>query len=206
MSEPGEITELLRSAASGNADADSLLMNLLYRELRKIAVALMRKEKQGHTLQPTALVHEAYLRLLGETGLVSCQDRGHFLALAARAMRQILVDSARYRQALKRGGDPVRVELDNTLRVTTEPADYLLDVNEALERLQALDARQAQLVEFRFFAGMTEEEIAAALGVSVRTVRREWQVARAWLHAELKGAQRGRGKSSAAAAGQKGRL
>jgi RNA polymerase sigma factor (TIGR02999 family) len=185
MSEPGEITQLLRRAAAGDAKAESRLIETLYSELRQIAAGFMRRERSDHTLQPTALVNEAYLRLLGQRG-IAWQDRGHFFSLAARVMRRILLDSARARGALKRGGKAChQVDLEEGHRSTVEPGEKLLDLDAALQRLSTIDPKQARIVELRFFAGMTEGEIAEVLGISERTVKREWQMARAWLHAEL---------------------
>jgi RNA polymerase sigma factor (TIGR02999 family) len=156
----------------------------LYAELRNVAGRLLRHEADGHTLQPTALVHEAWLKLAGEHGLQPT-DRQHFLALAARAMRQVLVDSARRRRAGKRGGGAVNITLSDDVSGVAMPLDDLIAVDDALTRLAANDERLARVVELRFFAGLSEEEIAAALDVTTRTVQRDWVKARAWLHSEL---------------------
>lgn len=169
--------------ASGDAQNEELFLRL-YSELRAIAARLLRREAEGHTLQPTALVHEAWLKLAGERDLHP-SDRQHFLALAARAMRQVLVDSARRRRAAKRGGAAVNITLNDAVQGLDMPLDDLISLDEALARLAANDERLAQVVEMRFFAGLSEEEIASALGVTTRTVQRDWAKARAWLHSEL---------------------
>jgi RNA polymerase sigma-70 factor, ECF subfamily len=185
MSEPGEITQLLRRAGEGDAEAESRVIDALYSQLREIAAGFMRRERPDHTLQPTVLVNEAYLRLLGQRG-IAWQDRGHFFCLAARVMRRILLDSARARAALKRGGKALhQVDLEEGHRAAVQPGEKLLDLDAALRRLNTIDPKQARIVELRFFAGMKESEIAEVLGISERTVKREWQMARAWLHAEL---------------------
>lgn len=181
---PGAITQLLEQSRGGQPAAVDQLVPLVYGELRRIAARYLRRERQAQTLQATALVNEAYLRLLKDQDL-SFQNRAHFLGIAARSMRQILVEHARSRDAVKRGGERRRITLDE--RVAAEgPADVdLLAVDEALERLAALDATQAKLVELRFFGGLTNEEAAEALGVSPATTKRVWAVARAWLFREL---------------------
>lgn len=181
---PGAITQLLERARGGDEPAVGALVPLVYAELRRIAAACLRRERPGHTLQATALVHEAYLRLLKDQDL-SFQNRAHFLGIAARAMRQILVEHARARDAAKRGGERHRITLDEAVAATGNQEVDVLAVHEALERLAALDAQHARLVELRFFGGLTNEEAAEALGVSVATVKRSWAVARAWLFREL---------------------
>jgi RNA polymerase sigma-70 factor, ECF subfamily len=156
----------------------------LYLELRKLASHKMRFERVNHTLQPTALVHEAWMRLGGPSSSLS-QDQAQFLATAARVMRHILVDHARARNAEKRGAGGIQVTLDENLVPLGTPGTDVLIVDEALGRLAAFDERQARILEMHFFAGMTFEEIAAALGISVRTAKRDWTMARAWLHHEL---------------------
>jgi len=181
---PGAITALIARARGGQPAALDELVPLVYAELRRIAGRYMRRERPGQSLQATALVHEAYIRLLKDEDL-SFENRAHFLGIAARAMRQILVEHARARDADKRGGERRRITLDEGL-ATGEPADVdMMALDQALERLAAHDADQARLVELRFFGGLTNEETAAALGVSPATVKRAWVVARAWLFREL---------------------
>lgn len=181
---PGAITELLERSRGGDEPAAGLLVPLVYGELRRIAASCLRRERAGHTLQATALVHEAYLRLLKDHSL-SFQNRAHFLGIAARAMREILVEHARARDATKRGGERRRITLDEAIAATRDRHVDVLAIHEALERLAALDAQHARLVELRFFGGLTNEEAAEALGVSVATIKRTWSAARAWLYREL---------------------
>lgn len=176
--ETSEPTRLIRALASDPQAGDRLLP-YLYTELHQMAQAIMRGERQDHTLQATALIHEAWLRLSGETD--GCEGRSHFLALAARAMRHALVDHARARNAQKRGGDLNRVTLDEGISdVVAESAD-ILAIDEALTRLAEFDPDLARLVELRFFAGLKHEEVARALGCSLRSVERKWRLARAWM-------------------------
>lgn len=184
MPETEDITGLLRRAQQGDRVAEARLLEVLYAELRRIAGLCIRSERRELTLQPTALVHEAYLRLVGKQAS-EWQNRKHFLAAAAQVMHHVLVDCARARRAQKRGGNLCRVELDKELPASGDWAVDLLDIHEALGRLAKLDERQARVVEMRFFAGLTEVEIAEILGVSERTVKREWEFARAWLHGQL---------------------
>jgi RNA polymerase sigma factor (TIGR02999 family) len=185
--QPIDVTHLLREMADGRTDAEAQLIPLVYRELHRIAHYLMRREGDQLTLQTTALVHEAYLRLLRPQA--AWEDRIHFFRVAATVMRRILVDHARARQAEKRGGgagaikDVFAEPFDRSN--TPDNADRILAVDEALTRLAAVDERQAQIVELRFFVGMTVEETAELLALSPRTVKREWQLARAWLANEL---------------------
>jgi RNA polymerase sigma factor (TIGR02999 family) len=162
------------------------LLPIVYEELRRLAAAYLRRERPGQTLQPTALVHEAYLRLLKDRP-DRWQNRAHFCAIAAHSMRQILIDRARARGALKRGGELPRVTLDEALVAGGERSIDLVALDEALERLAALDPEQARLVELRFFGGLTIEETAEAMAISPATVKRHWTVARAWLARELEG-------------------
>ena len=162
------------------------MVPLLYEELREIARRLVRRERPGHTLDTTALVHEAYLRLVDQTRLTS-DDRARFLQAAACAMRRVLVDYARQRGAEKRGGGELPANLDEISVAAAETPDTVVDLDEALTRLHALNPRLAQVVECRFFGGMTEEEVSAALAVNVRTVRRDWTKAKGWLSAALRG-------------------
>lgn len=176
----GAVTVLLGAARDGDRRALDRLLPLVYDDLRAVAEREMRREAAGHTLQPTALVHEAFLRLNGAAG--SASDRAHFLAIAARAMRQVLVDHARRRSAAKRGGGLAPATLTDGIGDGPLNAEEILALDRALE---TLDPRQRQVVECRFFAGMEETEIATALGLSERTVRRDWAKARAWLYREL---------------------
>ena len=165
-------------------DALSRLVPLVYDELRRIAHRQLAGEREGHTLSTTALVHEAYIKLESQSH-VRWHDRSHFLAIASQAMRRILVDYARQRCSLKRGGDCRRVTLDDGMLAVDERADVLIALDEALTRLAVLDIRQSRVVECRFFAGLTEDETAEALGVTPRTVRRDWVKAKGWLLAEI---------------------
>ena len=167
------------------ADAGELFP-LVYAELRRIAAREMRRERPGRTLQTTALVHEAYLRLLKDTSL-SFENRAHFLGIAARAMREILIEHARGRAARKRGGGAVRLTLDDLAAPVAAPSVDVLALDEALERLARFDERHARVVELRYFGGLSVEETAAAMGLSPATVKRAWTLARAWLFRELKG-------------------
>jgi RNA polymerase sigma factor (TIGR02999 family) len=181
---PGAITQLVADARGGDTLALEKLVPLVYSELRRLAARYVRRERPGQSLQATALVHEAYLRLLKDDDL-SFQNRAHFLGIAARSMRQILVEHARSRDAVKRGGERRRITLDEAV-AAGEPLDVdLLALDEALERLAQRDAQQSRIVELRFFGGLTNEETAEALGISPATVKRAWAVARAWLFREL---------------------
>jgi RNA polymerase sigma factor (TIGR02999 family) len=181
---PGAVTRLIEQARGGDTLALEQLVPLVYGELRRLAARYVRHERPGHSLQATALVHEAYLRLLKDDDL-SFENRAHFLGIAARSMRQILVEHARARDAAKRGGERRRITLDEAV-AAGQPLDVdLLAVDEALERLARRDAQHARIVELRFFGGLTNEETAEALGVSPATVKRAWAVARAWLFREL---------------------
>jgi RNA polymerase sigma-70 factor, ECF subfamily len=187
MTEPGEVTRLLAQASRGDRDAVDRLVPILYDELRRMAHRRMRGERVGHTLDTTALVHEAYLELAG-LDRMEWRDRAHFLAVAARAMRRVLIDYAVQRRAQKRDGGrrPVPLdEVEDLLALSGHRADELLALDEALRRLDAVSERQCRVVECRFFAGMSVEETAEALGTSPATVKRDWTVARAWLHREL---------------------
>ena len=178
------VTGGLIRAAEGDPHVATELMPLVYDELRALAVAHLRRERPDHTLQPTALVHEAYLRLVDQTR-VAWKDRFHFFAVAAEAIRRVLVDHARAKRAAKRTAPGPRVTIDATLRTTGEDDVDLLDIDDALQRLAALDARRARVVELRFFGGLSLEETAQALGVSEGTVKGDWRLARAWLEREL---------------------
>jgi RNA polymerase sigma factor (TIGR02999 family) len=182
-----DVTQLLDAAAAGDAKAAAELLPLVYDELRKLAAARMADEKPGQTLQATALVHEAYLRLVGPGDVARWDGRGHFFAAAAEAMRRILVESARRKAAVKRGGVAVREELFYAEVVAPEPDDELLALDEALTLLGQTDAVAAELVKLRYFAGLTGAEAAAALGLSARTADRTWAYARAWLRKRIEG-------------------
>ena len=179
---PGEITELLHRLADGDKTAEERLLPLVYQELRRLAAHMFRCERPNHTLQATALVHEAYLRLAGSAE-ISWQDRAHFFAVAARTMRRILVDHARGLRAGKRRG--VRVSLESALVFSEEQSSELVALDEAMSRLAEWDPRQCRVVELRFFTGLSEADVASVLGVSVRTVKRDWNMAKAWLYGEL---------------------
>ena len=181
----GEVTRILHAAVSGDPKAANELLPLVYGELRRLARDRMDKTPPGNTLQPTALVHEAFLRLVGE-GDSSWNNRGHFFAAAACAMRQILVEQARRKASLKRGGDRRRIELSDEVAAVEAPFDDLVALDDALRRLERADERKTRVVMLRFFAGLTIEEIAAALDVSVPTVEREWRFARALLYEYLR--------------------
>jgi len=181
----GEVTRLLRAWRQGDNKALEDLIPLVYGELHRIAERYMRRERPGHTLQPTAIVNEAYMRLAGRRN-VAWQNRAHFFAAAAQSMRRILVEHARTRDAKKRGGLGARHLLDTA--VLTEPrAVELIGLDDALTRLTELDEEQGRIVELRFFGGLTEEETAEVLNVSGRTVHRKWLLAKAFLHRELSG-------------------
>ena len=184
MPRQGEITALLGAVRQGDARAESRLMALLYSDLHARARLCLRSERREHTLQPTALVNEAFLRLL-RTGECDLQSRAHFMATASIVMRRVLVDHARQRAALKRPPAQSRIDLHQVLASESPRLDHMLVLDEALTRLAACDARQARVVEMMFFGGMTEQETADTLGVSSRTVKRDWRCARAWLHSQL---------------------
>ncbi|QGJ68933.1 RNA polymerase ECF-type sigma factor [Planctomycetales bacterium 10988] len=181
-----KVTQILHQIEGGDPAAASDLLPLVYAELRKLATLKMRNEPSGQTLQPTALVHEAYLRLLG-SGEEHCWDsRGHFFAAAAESMRRILIENARRRKTLKRGGDRDRFEIsDQDALVADRDIDELLDLDTALDKLAHSEPELARLVKLRYFAGLTIEETAEVLGISSRTVKRNWAYARAWLGREL---------------------
>jgi RNA polymerase sigma factor (TIGR02999 family) len=180
------VTELLQAWNRGDAAARDRLMAVVYDELRRRAAAHLRRERPGQTLQPTALVNEAYLHLVGQRA--PWKNRGQFFGVAAEIMRRILVDRARARRAAKRSGQWSRVSLDPSLSVVHQDDIDVLDLDAALTRLAALDRRKSRIAELRFFAGLTLEETGDALGVSLATVERDWQAARAWLFKELSGA------------------
>ncbi len=179
-----DITALLVGWGSGDEAALQQLIPLVHRELHRIARRCLKGERQGHTLQPTALVNEAYLRLV-DVRRVSWKNRTHFFAMSARLMRRVLVDFARSRQSQKRGGDVMKVSLGEGHAVSTERGQELVALDEALTTLSAIDERKARVIEMRFFGGLTVEETAAVLDVSRETVLRDWRLARAWLMREL---------------------
>jgi RNA polymerase sigma factor (TIGR02999 family) len=183
-----ELTHILSAAQQGDPHAASRLLPLVYEELRQLAAHKLAHETPGQTLQPTALVHEAYLRLVAQIPGQHWDSRGHFFAAAAEAMRRILVENARRKQAGKRGGGRRRVPLAEFHRITESPED-LLDLDEALTRLAAAEPAKAQLVQLRFFAGLSTPDAAAALGISVATAERWWAFARTWLFSELCGGE-----------------
>ncbi len=182
---PGEVTHLLSELKQGKREAQDRLIPLVYAELHRIAAQYMHREARNHSLQPTALVHEAYLRLMRMERL-DWQSRSHFFAVSATLMRRILVDHARAHQAKKRGDGWHVVTLDSALLAAKGRAPEVLALDEALEKLSRFDARQSKIVELRFFAGMSDEETGLVLGISTRTVKRDWRVAKAWLYHELK--------------------
>jgi len=194
---PADVKETLLEAESGDQEAASRLLPLLYRELRNLARTLMARTPPGQTLQPTALVHEAYLRLVGK-GPAGWHGRAHFFGAAARAMRDILVEAARRKGALKRGGGQKRLALEpEAVAVESGLQDDVLALEEALKKLEEDDPRKGQLVNLRFFAGLELGEIAELLGVSESTVKREWRYTRAWLRKELSGGKTEAGQGPA---------
>ena len=188
MSSAGEhdrhtVTRLLADAADGSENAVARLLPLVYRELRALAASQLRRERRNHTLQPTALAHEAYLRLVDQE--IPWQNRSHFFAIAAQAMRRVLIDYARAQHAVKRGAGAARVTLDEAVALVEAQSIDLIALDEALSRLAARDPREAKIVELRFFGGLEVEETAELLHLSPATVKREWATARAWLKLEL---------------------
>lgn len=192
MSAPdGRLTQLLQAWQQGDEHAADEIVPLVYAELRRIAANRLRAERSGHTLQPTVLVHEAWMRLADQRA--DWQNRGHFFAIAAQAMRRILVDHARRRAAAKRGSDPVNVPVDDVAHLLPSPMpdERLLALDAALDRLAGLDPRQAKVVELRFFGGLSVEDTAVFLDISPTTVKREWATARAWLFNEVREVESG---------------
>ncbi len=186
--EQKEISVILKDWSAGRRESADVLLSLVYDELRKIARRYLRKERSDHTLQPTALVHEAYMKLI-DLSDVSWQDRAHFFAVASSVMRNILVDHARARLAEKRGGEGQRIALEDVVSFSREPDVDLLALDEALNKLAKFDEQQSRLVELRFFGGLTIEETAHVLEISPATVKREWTVAKAWLFRQMKSAR-----------------
>ena len=182
-----DVTRILSAIEQGDPSAAEQLLPLVYDELRKLAAARLADEKPGQTLQPTALVHEAYLRLVGGGPARDWNGRGHFFAAAAEAMRRILVESARAKRSLKRGGGARRVNFDQAVSLAEEPADDLLALDEALDRLAAQDPAKAELVQLRYFGGLTIEQAAQALGLSRATADRYWAYSKVWLYRAVTG-------------------
>ena len=180
-----DVTLLLKEVANGNQEAVGKLIPLVYDELHRVAENRLRLERPDHTLQPTALVHEAYLKVVAQRD-AKWQNRAHFFAVASSLMRRILVDYARGRLRDKRGGKQAKVPLEKVFVISRGRCDELLALDETLEKLAKLDPRQSRVVELRFFGGLTVEEAAKVLGVSSKTIKREWKMAKAWLYGELK--------------------
>jgi RNA polymerase sigma-70 factor, ECF subfamily len=182
---PGEVTLLLREITKGNQQALDRLIPLIYDELHRLAARCMRQERADHTLQTTALIHEAYLRLVGRR-TVNWESRAHFFAAAAQLMRRILIDHAKHHLRAKRGGASQRVSLDEVFLFFEDKSAELVALDESLARLAIIDPQQSRIVELRYFGGLTIEETAKVLGVSPKTVKRDWSVAKAWLYGDLK--------------------
>jgi RNA polymerase sigma-70 factor (ECF subfamily) len=182
---PADVTSLLNKLAAGDQEAAAELVPLVYEELRRLAALRLRHERPDHTLQATALVHEAYVKLAAQRD-AKWQNRAQFFAVASQVMRRILVDYARGQQRIRRGGKQQKVSLDDVLLVSPERTEEVLTVHESLSRLEKLDARQARIVELRYFGGLTVEEIAEVVSISTKTVTRELNVAKAWLYGDLK--------------------
>ena len=188
-----QVTALLNQAAAGDQGASASLLPLVYEQLRALAARRMRRECPAQTLQATALVHEAYLRLVDTTKVQTWDSKWHFFAAAAESMRRILIDNARHRGRLKRGGGRERVDLDGLELTVDDPPDELIGLDEALTALAAEQPEKARLVNLRYFAGLTHEEAAQALGVSTSTADRHWAYARAWLYRHMAGGEGGPG-------------
>ncbi|MFN0169229.1 MAG: sigma-70 family RNA polymerase sigma factor [Bryobacteraceae bacterium] len=183
-SEPHQVTRLLRDWRSGRKEAGQELFGAVYSELRRLAASYMRYERSSHTLQPTALVHELYMKLLSGQS-VDWQDRAHFFAVAAQQLRRLLVDHARASHAQRRGGGQVRLSLEDVQDWIGRHDQDVIELDEALSRLEGLDPRSAKVIEMRFFGGLTEQETAEALNISVATMKRDWTFARDWLVSQL---------------------
>jgi RNA polymerase sigma-70 factor, ECF subfamily len=181
----GDVTQLLQAMTSGDPTAADRLLPLVYAELHRLASSYMRRERQDHTLQPTALINEAYLRLSG--GHVNWQNREHFIGVAANVMRRVLVDYARAHKAKMRGGELTRVELEEGLAISKEQTEEMLMLDEALNRLTEVNPRQARVVELRYFGGLSVEQTAVLLAIAPRSVKRDWALARIWLFNALRG-------------------
>ncbi|MBC7912317.1 MAG: sigma-70 family RNA polymerase sigma factor [Pyrinomonadaceae bacterium] len=184
MSSPNEVTQLLKKLTEGNRNVLDELLPLIYDELRRVAAGYLRRERSGHTLQTTALVHEAYLRLVDQTQ-VQWQNRAHFFGVAAQMMRRILVDHARSHNAEKRGDGFHIISLDDNIDVSGERATELVALDDALKALADIDEQKSRIVELRFFGGLSVEETAEVLGVSAPTVKRQWRMAKAWLYGQV---------------------
>ena len=184
--DPSQITKMVNDLAGGNRPAAEQLFGLLYDAFRGLAARYLKAERAGHTLSPTALVHEVYLKLVDQSR-VNWQGRTHFFAVGAQIMRRILVDHARGKGRVKRGGGRIRIQLDEGLALSPQRDEDILAVDEALAKLAKVDPRQAAIVELRFFGGLSVAEVAEVLGLSKRTIEGEWTVARAWLRRELSG-------------------
>jgi RNA polymerase sigma factor (TIGR02999 family) len=182
---PADVTSLLNQLAEGDREAATELVPLVYEELHRLAHRRLRHERPNHTLQATALVHEAYLKLSAQRD-AKWQNRAQFFAVASQLMRRILVDYARAQQRIKRGSKPQKVALDEVVLISPDRTEEVLAVHESLSRLEKLDARQARIVELRYFGGLTVEETAEVVGISTKTVMRELKVAKAWLYGDLK--------------------
>ncbi len=185
-SSPDQITQILSRAQKGETTAIEQLLPLVYEELRALGASYFQQQSPAHTLQPTALVHEAFVKLMGP-GAFEWESRAHFFAVAAKAMRQILTDHARRKKAAKRGGDAQKVTLSGLSSQASDKQIDLIALDEALSKLTAIDARQSEIVEMRFLAGLKVEEVASVLNISTATVEREWRMAKAWLNRELGG-------------------
>jgi RNA polymerase sigma-70 factor, ECF subfamily len=183
-SQPREITRLLHDWSNGDRAALDALIPLVHAELYRLARGFIARERPGHTLQPTALINEAYMRLVGEREM-EWQSRAHFVAVAAQLMRFILVDHCRRKRFLKRGADAQRVPLDEALAVTDERGPQLVALDDALQRLETLDPRKSKIAELKYFGGLTAQEIGESLGVSEKTILRDWRLTKAWLQREL---------------------
>jgi RNA polymerase sigma-70 factor (ECF subfamily) len=179
----GDVTQLLKAMTSGDPAAAERLLPLVYAELHRLATSYMRRERRDHTLQPTALINEAYLRLAGDD--VDWQNREHFIGTAAHVMRRVLVDYARAHKAERRGGGLKRVEFDEGVAISVDRSNELLSLDEALDRLMQLNPRQARVVELRYFGGLSVEQIASILAIAPRSVKRDWALARIWLFQQL---------------------
>lgn len=182
---PADVTSLLNELAAGDQEAAAKLVPLVYEELHRLATRRLRHERPDHTLQATALVHEAYMKLVAQRD-AKWQNRAQFFAVASQVMRRILVDYARGQQRIRRGGKQQKVSLDDVLLVSPSRTEEVLAVNESLLRLEKFDFRQGRIVELRYFGGLTVDEAAEILGVSSKTVMREWKIAKAWLYGDLK--------------------
>jgi RNA polymerase sigma-70 factor (ECF subfamily) len=179
----GDVTQILKAMTSGDPVAAERLLPMVYTELHRLAASYMRRERQDHTLQPTALINEAYLRLAGDD--IDWQNREHFIGVAAHVMRRVLVDYARSHKAEMRGGGLRRVDLDEGVAISEERSEEVLSLDEALNRLMELNPRQAKVVELRYFGGLSVEQIGSILGIAPRSVKRDWALARIWLFKQL---------------------